>query len=80
MGRALVYFSTLLGSWGSAPLPGKVGIPSRRTDRAQVCVWHQGRPLSLLPSGDAGPWPSDLGAVPMSKERGRGAAGSSQPL
>lgn len=62
--RALVYFSTLLGRFGRAPLSGEVGIPPCRADYAEARVGPQGRSLSSRLGGDAGPRLSDLGRCP----------------
>lgn len=37
-GRALAYFSTVLGRLGRTPFPGVVGILSCRADYAEACV------------------------------------------
>lgn len=67
MGRALVYFSTLQGGLGSAPLPGEVGIPSGRQTASRLV--GGGHPLSPRHCCDAEPQLGDLGAVPTSEGR-----------
>ena len=62
MGRALVYFSALLGRLGRALLLGEVGIPPARQTAPRL-VWG---PRALR---RVGLLLSDLGAVPTSKGR-----------